>query len=189
MIPRFLPLRACALVLSLLFTGAAWASDREHEAHVHGMGHLNVAVEGNAVEMELVSPGADIVGFEHAPRTPEDKAAVKRAVALLRDGGTLFAFPAAAGCRLTEAEVESEMAEEDHDDHGHERKDGEHEDEDHSEFHAHYHFRCNHPDHLTHIDIKLFEHFPGARELDVQTVSPRGQSAAELTPGAARLKF
>ena len=33
------------------------------DAHVHGHGILNIAVEGQVVEMELEAPGADIVGF------------------------------------------------------------------------------------------------------------------------------
>lgn len=38
-------------------------------AHVHGIGELNVAIDGEALLVELISPAMDLVGFEHAPRT------------------------------------------------------------------------------------------------------------------------
>lgn len=44
-------------------------------------------------------------------------------------------------------------------------------------------------DRLTHVEIKLFERFPRTREVEAQVISPRGQSAQELTPEAARLMF
>src|SRR5258708_3075099 len=58
-------------------TGRAGA--RELRADQHGRGHLNIAVEGNKVSMELEVPGADIVGFEHAAKTDREKAAVETA--------------------------------------------------------------------------------------------------------------
>ena len=173
------------------------AAEGEHGAHVHGVGQLNLVVEGSVVEIELISPGANIVGFEHEAESPEDRAAVTEAVAILEDGASLFAFPTAAGCRLGEADVESGLIESDHAEHEsgeehaeHEGEDhAEHEDEEHAEFHARYHFDCDDPNVLSHVDVKLFDRFPATKELDVQAVSPGGQSAAELTAESARLTF
>ena len=174
------------------------AAEREHGAHEHGVGQLNVAIEGDEVEIELIAPGADIVGFEHEAETEADKAAVAEAAALLADGPAIFVFPDGAACALEEAEVESallegEHAHEDHADekhaheeHAHEEHAGE-EGESHSEFHAHYHFECGNPGALDHIEVRYFEHFPNAEELDVQTITDDGQGAQELTAEAARL--
>ena len=89
----------------LLAAGAACAalpaSAEEHRqlgAHVHGHGHLNIAIEGKKLTMELEVPGADIVGFEHEPSTPEQKAAVQQAKAKLADALALFG--PAPGSRL-----------------------------------------------------------------------------------------
>lgn len=170
---------------------------RSHGPHVHGVGTLNVALEKDEVEIELVSPGHDLVGFEHAPGNDEEKAKVADAVSSLRDGTRMFVFPAAAGCHVKEAEVETGAATEDKDehDHGHEHQhehEHEHEHEhggQHSEFHAHYHFQCGAPSKVTHVDVGLFQRFPGIQKLNVQVVSSAGQSAHVLEPDAARLNF
>jgi hypothetical protein len=162
----------------LIFAGvAATAAERGHGAHVHGVGRLNVAAEGATVEIELISPAADIVGFEHPAETAADKAAVAAAVSSLKSGQTQFAFPEDAGCRLETADVDAPSAAghgDEHGKHGHT---------------ASYRFRCSRPERLLHIDVKLFQHFPRIGELEVQTISPRGQSAQELKPAAARLKL
>ncbi len=200
-----------------LAAAANAAAAAEHAAHVHGVTKLNVAIEGETVEMELIAPGADIVGFEHEPESAKDKAAVKSATATLEDGAGLFVFPQEADCRLMKAEVESAALEHDHGDdhaekshgeehaeeahgeehadkghgeeHAHEAHGDEHAEEAHGEFHARYRFRCTRPDRLTHVDVRFFEKFPLGRELDAQTISPRGQSAQELTASSMRLKL
>ena len=85
-------------------------------AHEHGHSALNVAIEGDRVEMELIAPGADIVGFEHEAESSEDKAAVEQAEATLGEPLSLFGFADAAGCVVETAAVEIEG--EDHDEHG-----------------------------------------------------------------------
>jgi Protein of unknown function (DUF2796) len=51
---------------------------RELGAHEHGHSVLNIAIEGDRIEMELMSPGMDIVGFEHAPKPTNTKPRPKR---------------------------------------------------------------------------------------------------------------
>lgn len=150
--------------------------------------------------MELTAPGADIVGFEHAPGTAEQKKAVRDAVTALKNGAGLFLFPAAADCRMQKAEVTSALVElwdQDHENKSHDEHSGghdrDHEEEkagqSHAEFRVDYHFECERPGHLTHIDFRFFERFPNAKELESQVIGAKGQMAAELTPTAARLKF
>ncbi|MGI9486920.1 MAG: ZrgA family zinc uptake protein [Geminicoccaceae bacterium] len=40
----------------------------------HGHNVLNIAIEGDRIEMEMIAPGADIVGFEHVALSEKDKA-------------------------------------------------------------------------------------------------------------------
>ena len=183
------PLVARSALILLALAADAAAAERERAAHVHGVARLNVAIEGQTVEMELMSPGADIVGFEHAPETAAQRAAVVSAAAALEDGAALFAFPPEAGCRLSRAEVESALLDRDHGEGEAHEPGAEVEREAHAEFEAEYRFRCERPDRLSHVDVRLFELFPAARALVVQSISPRGQSAEELTPSSARLKF
>jgi len=67
---------------SMVSMALAEGSKRELGAHEHGHSALNVAIEGGSVEMELIAPGADIVGFEHAATSEADKVAVEQAEAL-----------------------------------------------------------------------------------------------------------
>ena len=173
---------------------------RQHDSHVHGIAALNLALEGREVEIELDSPAANIVGFEHAPSSEADQAALDKAVVALKDGGQLFRFNDDAGCRMETANVVSELLEEEHDEHeeheghakdGHEDEEHEHEGEGetHSDIEAAYHFVCDEPGKLTRLTVELFEAFPGMEKLKVQYVTQSKQGAAELTATAHVVKF
>ena len=180
---------------------AAMAAERHHNAHQHGVSEMNLAIEGSRVEIELESPGSDIVGFEHAPSTAADRQAIAGAVKKLKNGSGLFAFPTAADCKLEKSVVEAPSAEDHEDKHGHGHKHG-HKDghvhghdreekkgETHSEFHAHYHFSCEKPRELKHVEVKLFDVFPRAEEIEVQAIISNRQFKRELTRGSSRLTF
>ena len=185
---------------------------RQHGAHVHGVAALNLALEGNEVHIELDSPAANIVGFEHAPSSEADHAALEKAVAALKNGDQLFLFNKEAGCRMEKAMVASALLEEEHDGHGdkhsahhdHEEK-GEHAHEKHDhEGHGHeghageethtdievvYHFECDQPGKLTQLTVELFEAFPATQELNVQYIIESKQGAQELTAKDHVVKF
>ena len=178
---------------------------RQHGAHVHGIAALNLALEGGEVHIEFDSPAANIVGFEHAPSSEADHAALDQAVAVLKDGDSLFRFNTEAGCRMEKVDVASSLLEaghaehadehkgdhdhEKHDEHGH-RKDGyAHEGETHSDIEVVYHFECDRPGRLTQLTVELFEAFPGTGKLSVQYVTESRQGAAELTPADHVIRF
>ncbi|WP_010138886.1 DUF2796 domain-containing protein [Oceanicola sp. S124] len=170
---------------------------RELGAHVHGVSKLELAIEDGRLEMMLRSPGADIVGFEHAAESDDDKAAVEAAIARLKEGATLFALPPAAGCSLISASAELESGahvhDDDHDHHAEEGHDHEdHHDDDHgghSEFHAAYSFECADTGALTQIGFPFFGAFPNAHEIEAQYVTDSGAGAAEVSAAGAELKL
>jgi hypothetical protein len=167
------------------------AEHREHGPHEHGVAELNVALDGDVLWLELSSPAMNIVGFEHAPSSPEQKAAVDTATETLKDGARLFVTSSEAGCELTEAKVTTDVEhpEGDHDDAAEHGEAGEHEGEVHSEFQASYRFECAAPDALRQIEVRLFDLFPGTEEIEAQVISGSGQTAAELTAAAPNLSF
>jgi hypothetical protein len=183
-----------ALLLGAVTASAPLAAEehhhREHGAHEHGVAQLNVALEGNTLEIELESPAVNIVGFEHAPRDQAERQAVRSAMETLRNGPGVFALPASAACKLADVEVESALLEEARE-HGHAAEHHAtahtHDGEAHADFRVHYRFHCATPDGLRYIDVQLFKLFPATEELDAQVVTPRGQRAVELNAGAARL--
>jgi len=198
-----------SLIVPLVLTAPNVAAAEEHDhhhdehhqhgAHVHGLAALNLALEGREVHIELDSPAANIVGFEHAPASESDHAALDQAVAVLKDGDRLFRFNDEAGCRMENAKVSSELLEEEHEKHEHEGHAEEHADEQHEHEHEEggthsdievaYHFECSAPGALKQLTVELFKAFPGMHELEVQYVIESKQGAAELTARNHLVKF
>ncbi|MEM7041932.1 MAG: DUF2796 domain-containing protein [Pseudomonadota bacterium] len=140
---------AVSLVSLVALPVLAEGEKRELGAHEHGHSALNVAIEGDRVEMELIAPGADIVGFEHEAKSAEDMAVVEQAEVTLGEPLTLFGFADAAGCVVETAAVHI-MGEEHHDEHGDEvHADHEHHDEEHAE-HEHHEDGEEHAEHDEH---------------------------------------
>jgi hypothetical protein len=173
---------------------------RQHGSHVHGIAVLNVALEGQDVQIELDSPAANIVGFEHAPSSKADHAALDKAVATLKGGDRLFRFNEDAGCRMEQADATSQLLDGEQAEHekhegpakgGHEdaQHEPEHEGETHSDIEAAYHFVCDQPGKLTLLTIELFEVFPGTEKLAVQYVIEGKQGARELTATNQVVRF
>lgn len=196
------------VIAGLIVHGIASAERRDHGAHVHGIAEMDVAVLGDEVEIALRSPAMNMVGFEHAPRTDEQRERLNGAVDSLRDGDALFAFGDAL-CRLLEAEVhharepnghgydalaDDEHADHEHDEHEHdegEHGEGEHDEAHdgatHSEIRAHYHFACERT--VERVDIGLFERFPRSESIRVQYLTDDTQGAQTLTPEATVLRL
>ncbi len=124
------------LILAVAATSALAEDSRQLDAHEHGVGALNIAVDGTTVAMEFTAPGADIVGFEYEATSDEDLAKIDAAIETLTSPLALFAFNAEAGCTVTAATAELET-EDDHDDHDHgeEHAEDDH-DHDHGDDHA-----------------------------------------------------
>jgi hypothetical protein len=188
-----LTLAAALLAVSLPATAAE--EHRELGPHEHGVGRLNVAVEGKRVLMELEVPGADIVGFEHQASTAAQKAAVKKATATLEGALNVFKLPGEAKCKLAKAKVEVHAEDKHEQNHGKETAAGAKHDADgdkhsrHSAFHAEYAIDCAAPEKLTGINFRYFELFAGARKLDVNLVTDKGQSQYEVSREKPQLKF
>lgn len=186
------------LCLICLATTAFAEENRQLDAHEHGVGELNIGIDGTTVGMEFHAPGADIVGFEYAAQSDADKAAIDTALATLLQPQNLFVVPADAGCTVTmaKADLEGEAEHDNHDDEKHDEhadKDGhddhdhddhaEHNDKDaagHTEFHAEYTMTCANPAALTGMIFAYFDAFPNALEVEVQIVSSAGAAAFDV---------
>jgi hypothetical protein len=162
---------------------------RQHGTHVHGIGQLNLALDGNELYIELDSPAANIVGFEHAPSSDADHEAIDKAVAALSDGEGLFRLTPAAGCQLGDAQIESALIDDDgHDEHKHEEH-GHDDHETHADIRATYQFACDNPGALDGVVVEIFETFPGTERLQMQFVIGDRQGATELTPSNHSVTF
>jgi len=185
-----------ALPFALLPLALAHASSHDHAhehghdhaehdslgAHEHGVAQLNAVLDGQTLELELMSPAMNLVGFEHAANSAADKAKVAAARALLEKPQELFGL-AAGGCSVIKQELESPLF--DTGEHKHEQSEHEH-----SDIHAHYQLACKKANDLKQLDLgNLFKHFPATEKIQVQLIGPNGQQGVELTPAQATLSF
>ena len=99
-------------LLPLAMAHAADAHDHEHDSlppHEHGVGSLNVALDGQTLELDLDGPSMNLVGFEHVATTEADKAKVESARKQLENPLVLFSIPKAAGCTAEAQELKSPL--------------------------------------------------------------------------------
>ncbi|HGY9583228.1 TPA: DUF2796 domain-containing protein [Vibrio harveyi] len=140
---------ALALVIGLSLTATANAEEyRQHEAHVHGHVEFNIAQDGKDLLIEITSPGADIVGFEHAPENAEQENALNNAIAALKDTNKLFAINQQAKCVIEDVHVAHTLGEESHE--GHDHHDHEGHDHDKHDHEGHDHDKHDHNKHKDH---------------------------------------
>lgn len=162
---------------------------RQGEVHVHGLGTLNLVLEGETLVVELDGPAANFIGFERAPRTAVETAAVERTLERLAQPGGLLGLPAAARCSEQDIQVRG-LEPDAHDDHGHDHDHGgEGSDDGHADMGATWEFRCANPAALTVIEVKVFTVFPLTEELTANIIAPGLQTRQVLTPARSTLNL
>jgi Protein of unknown function (DUF2796) len=180
--------RLMRLIFALICTGSVAATalaqthshthkPRKAEAHQHGMGRLDIAIEGTTVSLALEVPADDILGFEHIAKTAAEKAKVEVARAKLADPLALFQVSKAAGCIVQKAEVKFATEAKDKTD----THDG------HAEVTAEYSLACTNAAEVKAIEFLYFKAFKGAEALKVNLIGPATQMAFEVTRKKPRL--
>ncbi|CAI2319736.1 TPA: zinc uptake protein ZrgA [Vibrio parahaemolyticus] len=193
-----------AIIIGLSLSTVSTAEEyRQHSAHVHGHVEFNIAQDGSDLLLEITAPGADVVGFEHAPENAEQEKTLQHAVATLEDSNALFAINPQAQCEIEEVHVEhslggqheehehhdheghdhDEHAHHDHDKHEHDGHEGHDHSEhsDHGEFTVQYRFHCAQVGELSRIQTDWFNQFPSTESVNVNLFTDTTQSATSLT--------
>lgn len=153
------------LLLLALLSAALPGAHAQHR-HVHGEGRLDIVVAKDQLNIDLELPLDVALGFERAPKTEKEKAALAEARKTLEDAAGLFVPSAAARCTPQSASVALP------DFSGSE----------HADIDARYSFRCADPAALKAVETRLFKHFKRLYRIEVQRATPAGQGAARLTP-------
>lgn len=151
---------------------------QSHGTHAHGLAELRVVVDGPVLLLDIESPLDNLVGFEHAPRTEEQRVALNQAYQALTQFESLFRLPAAAACTLRDAHVEFPWVTPGH---------GQQTDAAHADLHAVFELDCANPEALTELEVRWFEVFPRTERIRADTASPRGQGSATLSKNKTRL--
>ncbi|MBV1881476.1 MAG: DUF2796 domain-containing protein [Pseudomonadales bacterium] len=181
-------------MLSIALNAEPLDHDDHHqqEAHLHGLVEMTLAIEGNTMELNLESPAANIVGFEHPVSTPEQHASVTRAKTILDMPEQLLTFIGTRCQSLsqdmnlsavlqpaeTHQNAEAHSAHQEHTDKNHEEHDDH---QTHSEISVRYQFHCAQGTKLTAIKVHLFDLFPRIETVQAAWVSHSNQASAILT--------
>ena len=200
---------AVGLFVAIQFTYAE-KSIESLDAHVHGLSELTIAMDTKTIELQLISPAMNLVGFEYKASSKQDIAAVKQAELLFEQQDSLFLI-AGGDCEHLSTSIDSDgllkagahedqEKHDDHDDHekhddhvDHEKHDdhddhGAHDDhsehdqgETHSEMVASYSFTCKDTSKLSSIKVALFASFPGIHKVNTLWVTPSKQGSSMLS--------
>ena len=130
------------------------------EAHTHGEGALNIAIDSEGALIEVAIPADDLVGFEYEPSSQQEKQAVNDALEAL-EAEDLFTFNAEAGCVRSSVHADFEV------------------EGDHAEFHAELEFDCADSGAISSLSTTYFTLFPDTHELDVQVSTNAGSAGFE----------
>lgn len=155
------------LALAAALPLSAAAAEHKHGAHVHGVAELEVASEGKQLNIMLESPADNLLGFEHAPKTPAEAAKLKQALQTLQAAAKLFALDAAAQCQAAPVRVTPPKF----------AKGG------HSEFAAEYQFRCAKLPAT--LGLPLWQQFPRLKQITANVAGASGQKQLGLKSGQA----
>ena len=210
------------LLIPFTLTPAAFADDEDHddhnhhnhEAHVHGAWELFSAMDENELSLVLKGPLVDLVGFEHKPKSDEEKEALHSLHARLSSLSSLVTVDEKARCseakpakieiphfadHATHEKHDDHDEHEDHDHHNHEGDEthAHHSTHDHEKHEAsahtdnvevHYSLKCASPKQLKMIEVTAFTNFPQITTVEAVYLSDQGQAANKLTPRSPKLK-
>jgi len=143
-------------------------------AHVHGAATLTMVLEGNELQLVLQSAAYNIVGFEHAPSSAEQKQEVALALDNLAQGAW-FNLNREASCEIQSGESTTDLTEPGYSGHG--------------DFYANISLLCQRPAMLQQLDIGLFNLTPALEKVDVQWVLNGQQGAATATLSSNAIRF
>ena len=185
---------ACGSFL-IIHTSATASEDVRHiDAHVHGEGELNFAVEGSQLHLELTMPAQDILGFESITSEAQEEQLHQALKKLETD---LWQPTTSAKCQL----IESHAYVPGHDEHnGHEDHHEKHEDHEghqeaeagessHINITASYVFECSKISRLKNFGTSLFDTFSHSEMIRVQGFTSKGQLSAEISRSKPGVRF
>ncbi len=163
-----------SLTLFCLFCLSAFAGPhRHHEAHVHGSAKLQITTENSQLFIYFEAPAHDVLGFEHKPKSSEQKKKLLQAIAKLKKTNEMFELSEGAECvALKEAQIESELIDKEKHDHHH---------SEHFDFKVSYTFNCQKLNSLNSFRFLGFSKFTNLRTIKAVAVTNGGQFSAKLT--------
>jgi Protein of unknown function (DUF2796) len=179
-------------LLMFSFDVGAAAEKRRHDAHVHGVAEINIAVEGTKATVEFRAPAESVMGFEHEAKSESDKKKRDAALEQLRaKGSQMVVFDPKLGCKssdmktaIVEAKGDSAKAQAGKDAHEDQKKSGEH-----REVHGTFSVACDKPLAGSRVKFGVSKVFRDIQEIKVQLVGDSGQFGATIKKDKGDVKL
>lgn len=179
---------SCALSVALAMLSSDMggaAEKRHHEAHVHGVAEVNIAIDGSKADVEFRAPAESVMGFEHEAKSESDK---KKRDAALRTVQTkmnqMVVFDPKLSCKFSEVKTaiveekgEPGKTQSDKSAHGHkdQKKTAEH-----REVRATFSAACDKTLAGSRVTFGVHKTFPAIGEIKVQVLGDAKQSGATI---------
>lgn len=189
-----LPKTALSLgIAALLVTAPVFAGDNPG-AHRHGYGQLQMAIEGDSIDLHFTSPAYNIVGFERQAQSPDEKAMQAEAADWLGSNPLIDTAP--GSCIVTAGAVHhtgpTDQPDEDHHHHDEHHHDEHHHDareEGHSEYEVTQQLKCKALPPSQAFSSPLKVRFPDLEVLTVEWVGEAGQGSIRLAEGESTFQL
>jgi len=164
---------------------------RSAESHIHGGASLSIVSEGDAITIEFETPLYNLLGFEYAPQTRNEKLRVSETEDILSKPQNLIKFNAEAKCSfkgpLSHIDLfHNDHDEEDHhDDEHHDHEDAKHHEENskakHTDVTLSYALKCQSIEKLKTVKVEFFNVFSNFAQLELVYLGPNQQMSADLS--------
>lgn len=162
------------------------SAHRQHEAHVHGEAKLNISIDKKILVFELSTPALNVLGFEHEPRTHQEKERVNKVNKILSAYENVISIPN-LNCEQTQVEIISPYADEAiQANNGHKH---EHHEEGHSEYYLSHSLTCKDMNRLEYVEVTLFDNFEGFENIKAIWINQTGAGSSEITKDKKIIKI
>ncbi|MCA1780173.1 MAG: DUF2796 domain-containing protein [Xanthomonadaceae bacterium] len=186
-----------AALLALLLAQPAWAQHgtKTTGVHQHAVASGQLAVDGSRLQLDLIIPGANLVGFEHPPQSPAQRQRLSTVLTSLEQGAWLR-IEGAGKCRAPAITIETPgfradaagRSDDSHPDpHEHENAGHFGADSGHAEFHVRTVVECPRGDLPGWIEIELFEDWPANRRIRLDVLTDSIQRRDQLDGASFRV--
>ncbi len=156
-----------------------------NKSHQHGVIEGFIAQDEHSLLVEFHAPANDLVGFEHSPKTAQQKNKIQHTLTKLKNQTSLFSINKEAKCTLVEKHIADSFSKNDLDK---DKKAGKLESEHHS-FFANYIFHCTEPNKLDGFTTQWFSVFPDTNSIKIQAATKKGVYSKNIKASKPNFSF
>lgn len=193
-VQKSVPFLLNTILLNVFLLGQLVHAENQQEqgtrldAHVHGLSEMTMAIEGETLDIQLISPTINLFGFEHRASNKKEITIINNAKALLSNTASLFSF-SGGGCSLINTEIDvSGLIKFHESEHEHQPKHNKKSHDDHSfqeEIHnqlvVNYRYHCEETATLSAITVLAFDQFLGIKNIRAMWITDTDQGVVTLS--------